>query len=389
MTSERASNGSAPAKPVEPGTEQPDLAWGDINRRLVANYVYVNSQYVESGAPMPDVKELQTTVQGATCFAVLYAYKGYWQLGIDEESSNLVVIQVGTRLYQPKRTPQGGTLSAQTFQAAMHRIMGDDYIGQIVIIWADDFLIWADSPEVLLQRLRMVFQRAKDYGLKLPIKKAQFFTKEALWCGKIFSSVGVKHQPARIQGLANMPNPTTAAELMQFLAAANWMRDSIPEFAAIMRPLQTVLTKAMVGLKRRTKKAAAQIPLEGLWDDELCKTWTLAKEVLHSMATLANVDPDMALCAFPDASEQSWGLFISQLPREELHKAVSSTQHQPLAFVSGTFTKNQTNWPIVEKEGYATVQLDRIRYLLHGRRIHIFTDHRNLQYIWGGAPSNC
>ncbi len=69
---------------------------------------------------MPDVKELQTTVQGATCFAVLYAYKGYWQLGIDEESSNLVVIQVGTRLYQPKRTPQGGTLSAQTFQAAMH-----------------------------------------------------------------------------------------------------------------------------------------------------------------------------------------------------------------------------------------------------------------------------
>ncbi len=71
---------------------------------------------------MPDVKELQTAVQGAVCFAVLDAYKGYWQLGIDEESSNLMVIQVGTRLYRPKRTPQGGTSSAQTFQAAMHRV---------------------------------------------------------------------------------------------------------------------------------------------------------------------------------------------------------------------------------------------------------------------------
>ncbi len=61
--------------------------------------------------------------------------------------------------------------------------------------------------------------------------------------------------------------------------------------------------------------------------------------------------------------------------------------HHPLAFLSGTFTKNQTNWPIVEKEGYAVVQLDRVRYLLQGRRIHIFTDHRNLQYIWGGHPA--
>ncbi len=48
MTSEWASNGSAPAKPVEPGVEQPDLPWEKVNRRLVANYVYVNSQCIES-----------------------------------------------------------------------------------------------------------------------------------------------------------------------------------------------------------------------------------------------------------------------------------------------------------------------------------------------------
>ncbi len=173
----------------------------------------------------------------------------------------------------------------------IHRIMGDDYVGQIVIVWIDDLLIWADSPEALLQRLQKVFQRAADYGLKLSIKKAQFFTKEALWCGKIFSSMGVEHHPARIQGLVNMPSPTTAAELMQFLAAANWMRDSIPEFAAVMRPLQALLTKTMMGLKRRTKRAAAKLSLEGLWDDELSKTWTLAQEVLQNMVTLAHIDP--------------------------------------------------------------------------------------------------
>ncbi len=269
----------------------------------------------------------------------------------------------------------------------MQVVFGDDYVGQIVIIWIDDILIWANSSEELIQRLQMVIQRASEYGLKLSIKKAQFYTTEALWCGKIFTSKGVEHHSARIQGLISMPVLNTAAELMQFLAAANWMRDSIPEFAATMGPLQALLTQAMAGLKRRTKKAAAKVTLAKLWNEELSKTWTLAKDVLENRVALGHIDPNMALCAFPDASERYWGLFVSQLPYQELHQATQSTQHHPLIFLSGMFTKNQTNWPIVEKEGYAVVQLDRVRYLLQGRSIHIYTDHRNLQYIWGGHPS--
>ncbi len=183
-------------------------------------------------------------------------------------------------------------------------VLGDDYVRQIVIIWIDDLLIWANFPEELIQRLQKVLQRATDHGLKLSIKKAQFYTTEALWCGKIFTSKGVDHHPARIQGLVNMPTPNTAAELMQFLAAANWMRDSIPEFAATIGPLQSLLTQAMVGMKRRTKKAAAKVSLESSWNDDLSTSWILAKEVLKNRVTLAHIDPNMALCAFPDASER-------------------------------------------------------------------------------------
>ncbi len=67
------------------------------------------------------------------------------------------------------------------------------------------------------------------------------------------------------------------------------MRDSIPEFAATLGPLQALLTHAMAGLKRRTKKAAAKVSLERLWNEELSNTWILAKEVLKSKVTLGHI----------------------------------------------------------------------------------------------------
>ncbi len=78
---------------------------------------------------------------------------------------------------------------------------------------------------------------------------------------------------------------------------------------------------------------------------------------------------------------------LSQLPKPELQNALRSSHHQPLAFLSGNFRESQLRWPIVDKEGYAIIQLYKVHHLIRGRRLHIFTDHRNLKYIWGGSPT--
>ncbi len=202
----------------------------------------------------------------------------------------------------------------------MKNMVGDDYYGKKSLIWIDDFLFWADNPEQLVDNLLYVLQRTHHKGLNFSIEKgkADFYSIEMLWCGKIFSREGIRYHPGRLQGLIDMSSPRMASELMQFLSAANWMRDSLPEFAAIVRPLQDLLTKLMQHSKRRNKTAAAKLHLQEYWNSAHEEAWSAAKDLLLHAVTLAHPDPSKALCAFPEASDLSWGLMLSQLPKPEL-----------------------------------------------------------------------
>ena len=57
----------------------------------------------------------------------------------------------------------------------------------------------------------------------------------------MYSQGQVKHDPERLTGLATMRRPETAAELMQFLQAVNWLRTFLPRMAEVFYPLRVFL----------------------------------------------------------------------------------------------------------------------------------------------------
>ena len=61
--------------------------------------------------------------------------------------------------------------------------------------------------------------------------------------------------------------------------------------------------------------------------------------------------------------------------------------HEPLAFLSGTFKGSQMRWATIDKEGFAIVSPFRRREHFLWNGVHIFTDHRNLAYIF--YPEAC
>ena len=67
--------------------------------------------------------------------------------------------------------------------------------------------------------------------------------------------------------------------------------------------------------------------------------------------------------------------------------ALENMSHEPLGFLSGSFKGSQLRWATVDKEGFAIVNtFRRLEYLLWGG-VRIFTDHRNLKYIFN--PEEC
>ncbi|KAF4029245.1 hypothetical protein GN244_ATG19049 [Phytophthora infestans] len=76
--------------------------------------------------------------------------------------------------------------------------------------------------------VRLVITR---HEIKKDYKRAQ-----ALWCGRILSGDGVRHDPASVEALTNLQPPTTGQELQQFVCAPNWMRTSLRAYNKLIDP---------------------------------------------------------------------------------------------------------------------------------------------------------
>jgi hypothetical protein len=69
---------------------------------------------------------------------------------------------------------------------------------------------------------------------------------------------GVRCDQNNMEGLQTMHEPQNGADLLQYVAAVNWMRSAISNYSKRVAPLQAALAKAHEGKSRRTKKAAVQ-----------------------------------------------------------------------------------------------------------------------------------
>ena len=102
------------------------------------------------------------------------------------------------------------------------------------------------------------------------------------------------------------------------------------------------------------------------------------------MAPIAHPKEDWEVYVYTDASQDYWGAIVTQVGPGELENPLSEQVHVPLAFISGSFKGAAARWAIVEKEAFVIVETcKRLEYiLLRERGFHLFTNHRNLKFIF-------
>ena len=78
------------------------------------------------------------------------------------------------------------------------------------------------------------------------------------------------------------------------------------------------------------------------------------------------------------------GVFLTQVPKALLegHVEVEKMSHKPLGFLSGTLRGLQQRWVTVEKEVFAIMSMFRRLEFLLWEGVRIYTDHRNLAYVF-------
>ena len=117
-----------------------------------------------------------------------------------------------------------------------------------LLIYIDDVLVYAEDFEQLLIAMKEVFLRLRQYGIFLKPRKCTLFATSIVWCGHVISEAGCGINAEYLRALQEIPEPLNAATLRQFLASCNWVRDSIPNYAVVVSPLQELL-KIVLGDK--------------------------------------------------------------------------------------------------------------------------------------------
>jgi hypothetical protein len=219
--------------------------------------------------------------------------------------------------------------------------------------------------------------------LKLHASSCVLFAITVRYCWRLIIKDGVRFDTKNTEALQTIQEPQNGADLVQYVAAVNWIRIAIPNYSKRVTPLQAARAKVFECKSCRTKKAAAAVSLLHFWRPEKQAAFKdLQAAVMESM-TLAFIDPEKRICVLTDASDRFYAGLVTQIHEEQLDLAMEEQNHQPLAFLSGEFKGSQLRWTVPEKKGFAiVVTVTKVDYLLLSHdELSILSDHLNLTYI--------
>ena len=145
--------------------------------------------------------------------------------------------------YRFKRLPYGIHSASEFFQREVTSIISD-ISGSANS--QEDFVVWGKTLQEHDERLRKVFLKIRESGLKLNKTKCQVRKQSIVFLGHIISSEGIKIDPSRTEAITKMPLPRSVNELQRFLGLVNYQGKFIPNLADHTTPLWNLLKKDVV-----------------------------------------------------------------------------------------------------------------------------------------------
>jgi hypothetical protein len=91
-------------------------------------------------------------------------------------------------------------------------------------------MVHVDS-EKLLEVPEHFFKTCLQHVIFLHAAKCNLYGTEVRYCGRIITAEGVRYDPRTLYTLQHMGTPQNGGDLVQYVAALNWMRSCLPLFA--------------------------------------------------------------------------------------------------------------------------------------------------------------
>ena len=326
--------------------------------RLCIDPKPLNQALKRNHYPLPVIDDLLPELSKAKVFSVVDAKNGLWHVQLNTDSSFLTTFGTPWGRYRWTRMPFGISPAPEEFQRRLDTALTG--LPGVVPIF-DDVLIYgvgetkAEATENHDQRLIALFERCKSKGIKLNKEKCKFHLSEVSFMGHVISEEGLKPDPAKIQGVQEMPTPESKQDVKRLLGMVNYLQKFAPNLSEATAPMRELLKEEN----------------QFLWDEEVQgRSFRQVKQLIVESPVLKYFDPKAGTELQCDASDKGLGACLMQ-------------DGQPVGYASRAMTSAEINYAQIEKELLAIVfGLERFEQYVLGRPVKIETDHKPLESIF-------
>lgn len=283
--------------------------------RACVDFRAVNKKTVKSAFPLQNIEMSLRALRNAKFYSSLDINQGFLNCPVSMMDRHKTAFRALGSLYEFCRLPFGLSNSPATFSRLMHKMLGDLNFN-LLVLFLDDVLLFANSFDEMLASLRIVFARFIQFGIKLKPIKCHLFKRRVRYLGFEVSEEGLHTDPEKVRAIAGYEVPKTEAELRSFIQAASFFRRFIKDFSTIVAPLNDLLRDGNKPSNPRHKKSmkksvAKNYPIAN-WSVECQKAFELLKEKLTNAPVLVHPDFSKAFYVECDASAVGLGAILTQ-----------------------------------------------------------------------------
>ncbi|KAI5742445.1 hypothetical protein M8J77_007259 [Diaphorina citri] len=341
---------SSPAFPVPKGT-------GDY--RLCVDYRALNENTVPEHFPLPLIQDQIARLSGAKFYISLDMASGYHQIPVHADSVEKTSFITYHGTWEYLAVPFGLRNAGSVFQRAVTEALGDlahDY----VIVFVDDILVVAKSPDQALERLDTVLKVLTDAGFSLNLKKCRFVVKRITYLGYEIENGEIRPNSKKIDSLTKLPPPGTIRSLRQFLGLASYFRQFIKNFSQITAPMHRLIAEA----NSLDSKIIQWLP-----EHEEIRQKLIS--LLTSSPVLVIFDPSLPIELHTDASSAGYaGILIN----------IVHSKPRAVAYFSKRTTPAESKYHSYELETMAVVKsIEHFNNYLQGNKFRVITDCLSLK----------